>query len=140
MDQNNDGPHNGSCLCGEIEFEARAKPLCAAYCHCRSCRVNTGAPVAAYVGFAHDQVHYVHGERAFYQSSPGVQRGFCRNCSTPMTYESKRWPGEVHIHISALHQPELFLPEAHIYCAERIPWLEIHDHLPRHPGTTSAGK
>jgi hypothetical protein len=126
----------GRCLCGSLQFEVRGRQLWVAHCHCHSCRRNTGSAVATFVGFKSDQLTYIRGERKFYASSPGVRRGFCAECGTPMTYEAERWPDEVHVHISTLDSPEDFRPQLHVFFAERIPWMELEDDLPRYEALT----
>ncbi|NIS07140.1 MAG: GFA family protein [Gammaproteobacteria bacterium] len=128
------GKSTGRCLCGSLQFEVRGKPLWVAHCHCRSCRRNTGSAVATFVGFRKDQLTYTCGERKFYASSAGVQRGFCAECGTPMTYEADRWPGEVHVYVATLDNPDDFRPQLHVFFAERISWLELEDDLPRYEG------
>ena len=49
-----------------------------------------------------------------------------------MSYEGKKWPGEVHIYIGTLSDPAAFLPTAHVNVAERLPWFDVRDALPRH--------
>ena len=129
----------GRCFCGNIRFEAEGRRLWVAHCHCESCRRSTGAPVTTFVGFNKDQLTYTRGERHFYESSPGVRRGFCADCGTPMTYEADRCPDEVHLYISTLDEPGAFQPQLHVFHAERIPWLELNDDLPRHSGFSSDG-
>jgi len=71
-----------------------------------------------------------------FASSPGVRRGFCAACGAPLTYESDRFPGEVHFHVSAFDRPQALPPGFHVFCEERLPWLEIADDLPRHAATS----
>jgi hypothetical protein len=120
----------GRCLCGNIKFETPIEPLWVAHCHCESCRRNTGAPVATFVGMRNDDVSW-DGERRIYASSPGTRRGFCSDCGTPLTYEADRHPGEVHFYVSVFDDPGMFSPEVHVHFRERIPWLELSDDLPR---------
>ena len=126
----------GRCLCGNLQFELRGKQLWVAHCHCASCRRNTGAPVTTFVGYRKEQLSYIRGQRKFYQSSPGVQRGFCEDCGTPMTYEADRCPEEVHLYISTLDEPGAYRPQLHVFFAERIPWMDLADDLPRYEGLT----
>lgn len=123
---------SGRCLCGNLQFELRGKRLWVAHCHCESCRRNTGSAVATFVGYNKDQLTYTSGQRKFYQSSPGVQRGFCADCGTPMTYEADRCPDEVHLYVSTIDNPGAFRPQVHVFFGERIPWLELEDDLPRY--------
>lgn len=117
--------HEGGCLCGAVRYRAWGEPKWVAYCHCRSCRRATGAPVSAYAGFAADAFELSQGEPARFASSPGVVRSFCGRCGTPLTYQGERWPDEIHVHLGTLDQPERLPPREHAFPAERIPWLEI---------------
>lgn len=126
----------GRCLCGNLQFEVRGRRLWVAHCHCASCRRNTGSAVATFVGYRKEQLTYTRGERKLYASSPGVRRGFCADCGTPMTYEADRFPGEVHLYVSTFDDPGEFRPQLHVFFAERIPWLELEDDLPRYEALT----
>ena len=79
---------------------------------------------------------FTRGERERFSSSPGVQRGFCARCGTPLTYEGERFPGEIHFYVSTFDEPQTLRPEFHVYCEERLEWLDIADSLPRHAATT----
>ena len=127
---------NGRCLCGNLRFELRGTPLWVAHCHCESCRRSTGSAVATFVGYKKKQLTYTRGERKFYESSPGIQRGFCADCGTPMTYEADRYPDEVHLYVSTLDNPGAYRPQVHVFFAERIPWMKLEDDLPRYQGLT----
>ena len=89
-----------------------------------------------FVGAATESVTFTRGERAMFASSPGVERGFCAACGTPLTYESDRFPGETHFYISTLDDPQSLPPAFHVFYEERIGWLEIADNLPRHATVT----
>lgn len=123
----------GKCLCGAVSFQATGSPLWVAHCHCNSCRRSTGAPVTTFVGYNKTQVIFG-GERSFYASSPGVRRGFCGQCGTPLTYESDRCASEVHFYISVMDEPGAFDPQKHVFHDEHISWLELNDDLPRYAG------
>lgn len=124
-------PYSGGCLCGAVRYRVEKEPIWVGYCHCQSCRKNIGAPVAAFVGVNHGAFFDVSGERAEFVSSPGVKRGFCNQCGTPLTYQSDRWPSEIHIYISTLDHPNQFEPEFHVHCGEKIEWFETADKLER---------
>lgn len=130
----------GRCLCDAIQFEAVGPPLWVAHCHCQSCRRNTGAAFATFVGLAADRFRYSKGSPQVFASSPGVRRGFCGDCGTPLTYEADRFAGEVHVYISTFDRPEVFAPQLHVFTAEAIPWLHLNDGLPRYPGTSRDGE
>ena len=132
-------PLEGGCLCGRVRYRIDAAPLWTGYCHCATCRRSTGAPVTMFVGAATESVTFTRGERTMFASSPGVERGFCATCGTPLTYESDRFPGETHFYISTLDDPQSLPPAFHVFYEERIRWLEIADDLPRHDATSTGG-
>lgn len=131
-----DALYSGRCLCGGLRYTVNRPPLWIGHCHCESCRRNTGSAMASFVGVAADAFIVTYGSLSSYESSPGVRRSFCPRCGTPLTYESERFPGEVHVYLGTLDDPNQFRPEFHVHCSERIPWFEVRDALPRYPGST----
>ena len=124
---------DGGCACGVLRYEVKNSPFSAFHCHCKSCRRTTGSPMTSYFGVGRAQVKWT-GTRRFYKSSPGVARGFCERCGTPMHYMSTRWPGEMHLFAATLDDLTLYKPTAHVHWAERVPWLILDDDLPRFLG------
>jgi hypothetical protein len=130
---------NGGCLCGAVRFQADGPPNWVAHCHCSSCRRATGAPMTTFAGFARERVTFVRGAPKTFNSSPGVTRGFCGACGTPLSFQGERWPGELHLFVATFDDPAQLTPQAHVNIAQRVPWLEIHDDLPRYsniPGSS----
>lgn len=121
----------GGCLCGAVRYEAHGEPKWTCYCHCHSCRHATGAPAAAFAGLEEGKFRLTRGEPQVFESSPGVWRSFCGRCGTPLTYRATRYPGEVHIHIGSLDEPDGFAPTAHVFYEEHICWFDIADGMKR---------
>lgn len=120
----------GQCLCGGIKFEAAGKPRWVAYCHCASCRRHTASPITCFVNFRTEDVRFS-GTPATYESSPGVTRSFCRNCGTPIAYQTAKRSDEIDIYVNVFDEPERYPPDSHVFYAEHVPWLDVHDDLPR---------
>lgn len=114
---------DGGCLCGAVRFSAEGPAKWTSYCHCQSCRRQTGAPVAAYAGFEANNFRFTAGTPTYFASSPGVRRGFCARCGSTLTYEGERWPSEVHIHVGAFDDAESFAPAGHAFADERLSWF-----------------
>jgi hypothetical protein len=127
----------GRCRCQAITYEFDLKPRWVAYCHCNSCRRSTGAPVAAYLCVMRADVRFPMGEPARFETSPGVFRSFCGKCGSPIAYEGEKYPGEIHFHLGSLEDASTFVPTAHTWVADQLPWFEVHDELKRFAG---AGK
>ncbi len=125
-------PITGGCLCGAVRYDAIGEPLEVGYCHCHSCRRHTGAPLVALVFFEADKVRFTKRDRSIYKSSPGVERGFCDQCGTSLTWEGK-YGGRavINIHISAFDDPDPHVPGSCFFHEERIAWFEVAGDLPR---------
>ncbi|MEM6385178.1 MAG: GFA family protein [Pseudomonadota bacterium] len=120
----------GGCLCGAIRYELTGKPKWTALCHCESCRRAASAPVVAWMGYQLARVAWI-GTRSFFNSSAHAKRSFCPTCGSPMSFESTRWPGEIHLYGASLDDPEAYAPELHCYTEEHLSWLTVADDLPR---------
>ena len=59
---------------------------------------------------------------SFHASSPGVKRGFCAQCGTPLTYAGEKWPDETHVLIGAFDDPTGFSPRKEVFNKDALPW------------------
>lgn len=125
--------HEGGCLCGAVRYRIEGAPLGVAHCHCASCRRGAGSVVVTWAVVPKNRFAVIKGEPARWPSSPGVVRSFCGRCGSPLTYETDGRPGEIDITVGTLDRPEAMPPTLHVWTAERVPWLELADDLPRHP-------
>ncbi len=112
----------GGCQCGAARFEATGTPKFVSNCHCQSCRKATGAAFSTWVGFKADHVRWLTGEPSHHASSPGVQRGFCAACGTPLTYAGEQWAGETHFMIGVFDDPSVFTPRSEVFTEDALPW------------------
>jgi hypothetical protein len=115
--------YEGRCLCGAVRFVATGAPKWVLWCHCESCRRHSGAPASVFVSFADDAVSMTSGEIAKYESSPGVERGFCARCGSTLTCTNPKLPRETHFHIGAFERTSELAPTAEFFGKERMPWF-----------------
>lgn len=134
-----EGRVTGHCLCKAVVFEYDAAPKWTLYCHCESCRRAASAPAVVWISVPRASFRFAKGAPRTYQSSPGITRGFCGTCGSPLTYESERMPDEVHIYAAALADPTAVAPTLHVFAAEQLPWFEVADTLPRYAVTRAGG-
>ena len=122
--------YEGGCQCGAVRYVSTQPPSSTGYCHCRICQRTTGAPFAVGVFFPRDAFRFVRGEPKLYQSSPGVERGFCGRCGSRLTYQSigADW---ISVEVGSLDQPDRAPPAYHTGIESQVSWLSIDDHLPR---------
>lgn len=124
----------GRCLCGSVRFEIDMPPLSCVTCHCESCRRQCSAPMTVYVGVADGSWRWTQGAPRVYRSSPGVERGFCAGCGTPLFFRSQKMSGVMHLYVAAMDEPAAFAPTLHVAHEEKLPWLQLADGLPTHVG------
>ena len=74
--------HIGSCFCGAIRLEVTGLPEAMGYCHCRSCRSWSAAPVNAFSLWKPEAVRVTAGSEhlATFQKTSMSQRQYCRRC------------------------------------------------------------
>lgn len=120
----------GACFCGAIGAEMRGEPFWVCFDHDDDCRRATGGPLAVWVGYRPHQVTW-RGTVATFSRTPGVTRGFCARCGTPILYEDAGLPDELYLTIGFLDHPERVRPQAHAYWHLKLPWIAIDDDLPR---------
>jgi hypothetical protein len=129
----------GGCLCGVNRFKIFGVPHLAEYCHCKSCRKSSGAPVMAWVGMALADFKITQGTPECYVSSAGVKRTFCKVCGTSLTQFSTGFQGEIYVSISILDDQTSISPDTHIWRSDRLPWFETTDNFPRYSHFKSDG-
>lgn len=114
----------GGCHCGKVRFLAEGAPKFVTRCHCESCRKTTGAAFSTWVGFKTDAVRWTGEAPAFYASSTGVKRGYCRDCGVPLSYESDKWAGERHFLIGVFDDPRAFTPTGDYLREDALAWVK----------------
>jgi hypothetical protein len=131
----------GGCACGAVRYELMSAPFDTGWCHCRTCRLVSGAPAMVFSTVPTKDFRFTRGEgemRIFPSSSFGRRR-FCGKCGTPLTIEVDHQPGTIDFPVATLDDPDPVTPGFHIFRASRIAWFETADDLPRHerfrPGT-----
>ena len=127
----------GGCLCGAVRYETTAKPFKICYCHCKSCRRASAAPTLAILLFYDGGLRFTKGAPKRYESSPGVFRGHCDVCGTPISWEGIwHYRAIVETYVCTLDDPEAVAPDRHAFIKEKLSWFEVADDLPRFTGTS----
>jgi hypothetical protein len=121
----------GRCLCGRVRYQAAAPLYAPTLCHCESCRRAQGAHVIAWVTVDAATLTFTAGQPSEYQSSPGVYRGFCGHCGSPVSYRSERRRGEVDLTLATLDDAGARVPVDHIWMEDALAWDRPADALPQ---------
>lgn len=128
---------DGGCLCGAVRYRVTGSPDATSLCHCRSCRLASGAPSLAWAIFPAEKVEIVAGAAAIFSSSPGVEWGFCPRCGTTLTYRRANRPGLFDVTTATLDDPEAFPPRKEIWTGERLSWMPRNPTIPQFAGTSA---
>ena len=124
----------GGCLCGDVTYEANGSPgKNSGYCHCRMCQKAYGNGFATFVEFATEAFRFTRGEPVIYKSSNVGERGFCARCGSPLIMRYSSLPESIWVYVGTLDRPEETerYMASHVCIEGEIPWLTIHDDLPR---------
>ena len=136
-------PAEGGCLCGAIRYRISGPPIALTICHCRTCQLAAGAATVAWTDVLSRDFSLVAGAPSEHESSPGVLRGFCAACGTPLTYRRTAQPDRIDVTTVSLDRPQDFAPTKEIWVSHRIAWETTNPGLPQYPGSsvgTNPGK
>lgn len=125
--------HTGSCLCGGIRFEINQEIGPVQICHCVQCRKAQGSAFVTNTPVQEEYFKFVSGKHMLgsFESSPGKQRCFCKNCGSPIFSKTEKLPGVVRIRVGTIDGDINTKPLAHFYVAHKASWFQITDDLPQ---------
>lgn len=111
----------GGCQCGAVRYAVLEAPFQVGICHCRMCQKATGAPFFATFTVKKGSIAWTRGTPAVFKSSLKMERGFCRDCGTPL-YNNWIANDVIHPAIATLDEPLSVQPEFQIGTESRLPW------------------
>ena len=117
----------GGCQCGAIRFRVEGDLKDASVCHCRMCQKAFGGFYAPLVNTKGAALVWTRGRPKRFASSNFVNRGFCENCGTPLTYEA---PDGVALAIAAFDHPEAIAPTVQFGIEGKLPYADGIPALP----------
>ncbi|ADU12761.1 GFA family protein [Asticcacaulis excentricus] len=117
----------GGCQCGAVRFRVEGELGHGSICHCRMCQKAYGNVFAPLVSVREAMLLWTKAEPKRFQSSNLVQRGFCPDCGTPLTYEA---PDGVALSIAAFDDPTDIAPVIQFGTEGRLPWVNGLHNLP----------
>jgi hypothetical protein len=121
--------YSGSCFCGAVKVEVTGSPEAMGYCHCRSCRSWSAAPVNAFTLWKPEAVRITSGAEHVetFSKTKTSQRKYCAKCGGHLMNNHPTF-GLVDVYAATI--PALvFSPGVHVNYAETV--LPIRDGLPK---------
>lgn len=124
---------NGECLCGRVRYAITGTPRFMYQCHCATCRAASGASFVTNVVVDTGKFEIRAGKERLgaFESSPGKIRYFCKECGSPIYSHAEATKQIVSVRCGTLKDDPGLRVAYHAFAAEKAPWVEIHDDLPR---------
>ena len=117
----------GGCQCGAIRYAIDGPFNNPHICHCRMCQKAFGSYFAALVGTLRENLHWRKGQPSLFRSSSVVQRGFCRDCGTPLSFAYDH-SKHIAVSIGSLDDPSAVTPERQYGIEARLPaFAHLHE-------------
>jgi hypothetical protein len=114
---------SGGCQCGAVRYHTETMLDNSHICHCRMCQKAVGNIFASLVAAPREAIIWTRGAPARFRSSGHVDRGFCRQCGTPLFYDDTTGD-RVNFTIGSLDHPELFPPLVNTGNESRVTWFD----------------
>ena len=116
----------GGCQCGALRYEWLERPTHSSVCYCRMCQKASGQPFMGLTGGKSENLRWISGTLAIFKSSNRVERGFCRDCGSPLTYAFEG-TGDISVAINSLDDPESSPPTRQFGIESKVSWVDgIH--------------
>ena len=130
---------DGGCLCGAVRYRSDAEPAVVAVCHCTTCQKNTGSAFSINLGVPDASVTVSGDSLVTYEDRAGASgnpfyRSFCSSCGSPISARGDACAGLVFLKGGTLDDPSWVQPDAHIWCTEKQPWINLETGVPQFPG------
>jgi hypothetical protein len=132
----------GGCLCGSVRYSSDEAPKAVINCYCETCRKNSGSTNSYNLAMPAGSVKVKGDTVATYVDRSGASgkpfnRHFCSKCGSHFLSGGPAYEGLEFIKAGTLDSPDAFAPAVHIWCEEKVGWLELpkgSTQLPRNPG------
>ena len=115
-------------MCGAVRYRLHGDFSYSAHCHCRSCQRAVGAGFVTYTAVPPANFELTKDNLSIFASSPGVQRGFCNNCGTSLTYAGEKWT-DIAVLSATLDDPTAAVPTSNVYVEHKQPWVALDESL-----------
>jgi hypothetical protein len=121
--------HTGGCQCGAVRYALYAEPTNPNVCYCRMCQKAFGNYLAPLAGVRLDEFAWTHGTPGIFKSSDAVERGFCRDCGTPLFFRYVD-RDRISVSLGSLDDPSRVTPTRAYGVEGRLPFVLTLGALP----------
>lgn len=111
----------GSCLCGNVHFNANKMNINVGACHCGTCRKWGGGGPLMSVDCGTEVSFSSEENVTIYNSSEWAERGFCKQCGTHLFYRLKH-TGQYFVPTGLFENVDSFVFEHQIFIDKKPAW------------------
>jgi hypothetical protein len=122
----------GGCQCGAVRYALYSEPREPSICHCRMCQKAFGNYFAPLAGVPMADLVWTKGKPGRFRSSDLVERGFCRDCGTPLFFRYLA-KDRISVSIGSLDEPGRVKPVSQYGSESRLPAFFELAGLPEEP-------
>lgn len=119
----------GGCQCGAVRYAVHEQPRDPHICHCRMCQKAFGSFFAPLAVVPLESFELTRGVLATFRSSDVTERGFCRDCGTPLTLQDIG-DDRMYFSIGSLDRPEDVVPAREYGIEAKLPYFDKLTGLP----------
>lgn len=121
---------SGGCRCGNISYQCDGEPAYVGNCHCMDCQKFSGAAYVSWATFRRSQFHLDEGEIKKVSCTPGITRGFCADCGTPLIWFSDDSAEWLDVTVGSIDNPMPFKPQSEAFVSRALPWVILDPNVP----------
>lgn len=117
--------HNGTCLCGEVNYKLNSEIRKVVNCHCNFCRSHSGAAFSSYAALPFSSLEFTKGQEKIsaFQIGNG-KKHFCRVCGTPIFNINNKYPGACMVYLGTLEKARDIIPMVNVWCESKLEWVD----------------
>ena len=120
----------GGCICGQVRYQLKEKPLFTQACHCKDCKVLTGSSYVVNSSVLENTL-IVEGEVSSTELKAGsgasCKTYFCAKCGTYVYADYNSAIKRLTVRTKTLDSSEKFPPQVHIFTKDKDPWLNLSE-------------
>ena len=121
--------YTGGCQCGAVRYALYSEPTNPHVCHCRMCQKAFGNYFAPFAGVPPKDLAWVRGAPGVFRSSEAAERGFCRDCGTPLTFRFID-KDRISVSLGSLDDPARVIPAKQYGMESQLPFVAALTSLP----------
>jgi hypothetical protein len=131
----------GSCHCGNIQYEAEVDAAKVGVCHCTDCQMLTGSAFSMFAAVPSAAFRLTKGQPKIYvktaESGNRRAQAFCPDCGSRLYAAAEVDPPMFNLRVGTMRERAELAPKVQFWCRSALPWvtdLNSVQKLPTQPG------